>query len=133
MSGPWHPTGRARVSQNRPEAFGVCDQCGFTFQLRDLKWQVQWQGMQLQRIPYLVCRQCWDEPQEQLRTIILPPDPIPVDNPRPENYTFEVPSYISETDGSTNFVTEAGANLITMIQITPVSDPNDPILIPPDY
>lgn len=132
MSGPWHPTGRGRVSQRRPEALGVCDQCGFTYNLRELKWQLQWQGMQLQRIPYLVCDTCWDTPQEQLRTIILPPDPVPVDNPRPENYTFEVPSYISELSG-VNLVTMAGVNLITMIEVTPNPDPNAPILIPPDF
>lgn len=25
-----------------------------------------------------------DKPQEQLRTIVLPPDPVPIRNPRPE-------------------------------------------------
>jgi len=34
----------------------------------------------------LVCKSCLDVPQEQLRTIILPPDPVPISNPRPENY-----------------------------------------------
>ena len=29
-----------------------------------------------------------DVPQEQLRTILLPPDPVPVDNPRPEDYNI---------------------------------------------
>jgi hypothetical protein len=28
-------------------------------------------------------------PQEQLRTITLPPDPVPIENPRPENYTSD--------------------------------------------
>lgn len=132
MSGPWHPTGRARVSSRKPEAQGICDDCGFAYSLRDLRWKAQWQGMQLQRIPYLVCRQCWDVPQENLRTIILPPDPLPVLNPRPENYDFEVPSYISEV-GGINFVTTSGTNLVTSIEVTPTPDPNNSYLVPPDF
>lgn len=35
----------------------------------------------------LVCRECLDIPQSQLRPIVLPPDPVPIFNPRPEAYT----------------------------------------------
>lgn len=34
-----------------------------------------------------VCSHCTDRPSNQLRTIILPPDPVPVLDPRPENFT----------------------------------------------
>ena len=38
----------------------------------------------------LVCfDRCYDIPQEQLRTIILPPDPPPVINSRVPNFTYE--------------------------------------------
>ena len=79
-------TGRAAVSQTRPEAHGICDRCQFRFLHRDLSWQMQWRGTQLQNIRLLVCDSCKDKPNEQLRTIVLPPDPIPIMNARPENY-----------------------------------------------
>jgi hypothetical protein len=34
----------------------------------------------------LVCPSCLDRPNEQLRTITLPPDPVPIMNARPEYY-----------------------------------------------
>lgn len=51
----------------------------------DLSWQYQWRGTKLQNIQLLVCQDCLDIPQEQLRVIIIPPDPIPISNARPEN------------------------------------------------
>lgn len=105
MSGVWHPTGRARVSPRRPQALGVCDRCGFIYQHNALRWQFEWQGLQLQNLNILVCRDCLDVPQPQLKTIIIPPDPLPVLNPRPEPYTVEVPSYR---------VTQVGDRRVTM-------------------
>lgn len=89
----WHPTGRARVSARSPSALAVCQRCAFTYNRTDLRWQFQWQGMGLQNLNILVCDDCYDVPQQQLRAIILPPDPIPIDDPRPEPYQQEVPSY----------------------------------------
>lgn len=121
----WHPNGRARVNASASEAKAVCDRCGLMFSLRDLRFQYQWAGLQLQNLQLLVCDECLDVPQIQLKTIILPPDPLPVLNPRPEFYAAEVPSYISELDGD-HFVTEGGDHLVTMIRVTPSPDPNDP-------
>lgn len=95
------------------------------YSLRNLKWQFQWQGMQLQNLRILVCTTCLDIPQIQLKTIILPPDPLPVFNPRPENYAAEVPSYVSTQTGA-HFVTTSGVNLTTEIRVTPSPDPNNP-------
>lgn len=83
------PTGRAAVSRARPEAHAVCDRCGFRYLHRDLHWQYQWSGVRLQNIRLLVCDECYDTPQEQLRRIVIPPDPLPIMNPRPENYTSD--------------------------------------------
>jgi len=65
---------------------GICDGCGFQFTHSELVWQYEWMGPRLGNQRKLVCRTCNDEPQEQLRTLILPPDPTPIANPRPENY-----------------------------------------------
>jgi len=78
--------GRAYASVTRPRAFAVCDRCGiWTFHDR-LKWQYQWQGTSLQNIRLLVCARCLDRPQQQLRAIIIPADPVPIQNPRTEPF-----------------------------------------------
>jgi hypothetical protein len=81
------PHGRARINARYPQALGICDRCGFMYNLSDLQWQWDWlQGPRLFNLRILVCPPCLDEPQENGRTIVLPPDPIPVANARPENY-----------------------------------------------
>lgn len=87
------PTPRyARVDANNPEAFAMCDRCGFWYNRSDLVWQFEWGGQKLYNKEVLVCitgNRCYDKPQEQLRTIILPPDPPPIVNARPPNFSFE--------------------------------------------
>ncbi len=78
--------GNANVNARWPRAFAVCDRCGFLYNHDDLQWQHQWVATKLQNIRLLVCQTCLDKPQEQLRTIVLPPDPMPIENARPENY-----------------------------------------------
>lgn len=80
---------RASVNPGNPEAFAVCDRCGFWYNRSALQWQYQWSGTHIYSLGILVCDICYDTPFEQLRTIILPPDPPPVINARPPNYTFE--------------------------------------------
>lgn len=79
------PHGRARVNPSAPRAFAACDRCGFLVNHADLRWAHDWVGPRLQNKRFLVCDRCLDVPQEQSRTIILPPDPLPIQNPRP-NY-----------------------------------------------
>jgi len=79
------PQGRASISRTNPQALAICDRCGFRYLRIDLSWQHQWRGTKLQNIRMLVCEGCLDKPQENIRTIILPPDPIPIVNARPEN------------------------------------------------
>lgn len=79
------PHGRASISATRPRALGICGRCGFRYNHDRLMWQFQWAGVRLHNIRQLVCQDCYDTPQENgLRTIILPPDPIPIENARPE-------------------------------------------------
>lgn len=80
----------ARVDAANPEAFAQCDRCGFWRNRGDLVWQIQWGGVNLYNQQLLVCKdRCYDTPNEQLRTIILPPDPPPIINARPPNFTYE--------------------------------------------
>ncbi len=117
----WRFTGRAKVDPNNPQAFAVCDRCGFWYNHKDLKWQFQWMGPQLQNTRLLVCDTCLDVPQEQLRTIILPPDPMPVLNARPENRIADFVSYL---------VTEDGAFLVTENDDLLVTENSNPGVLP---
>ena len=83
------PHGRFSVSQTRPIARATCDRCGFIYNHNMLNWQFDWAGTKLQNKRILVCRRCQDVPQEQLRTFVIPADPIPIMNPRPESVTSD--------------------------------------------
>jgi len=78
--------GRASISAKHPRALAVCDRCGALYNHDRLQWQYQWVGPRLQNLYRLVCQPCLDIPQEQLKLIVLPPDPVPIANARPENY-----------------------------------------------
>ena len=80
------PHGRARISSSDPRALGICDRCGFQYNLRSLRYQYDWAGPQMINKQLRVCHVCYDEPQEQLRTTLITADPPPVVNPRPENF-----------------------------------------------
>ena len=75
-------SGRARVSSKNPQALAVCDRCSMWYNHSDLAWQYDWGGASLINKRILVCQPCNDIPQNQLRAIVLPADPVPVMNPR---------------------------------------------------
>lgn len=77
--------GHARVDPSDPQAFAVCDRCGFWWNRADLRWQYQYRGNSLVSLRLLVCERCLDEPHEFARPAVLPPDPLPIPDPRPEN------------------------------------------------
>lgn len=77
--------GRAFANPTKPEAFAICDRCGLTYNHSKLVWQWQYAGLTLINKRILVCTvTCLDKPSPFLKTIVLPPDPLPVKNPRPE-------------------------------------------------
>lgn len=133
MSGPFHPTGRGSVNARNPRSLAVCDRCSFTYNLDQLTWQYQWAGVKLQNLRLLVCCECLDKPQPQLKTIVIPPDPMPTLNPRPEQYAVTVPSFVateSATFSGSDLTAENGDNLVWEIEDTPLPDPNNPALYP---
>lgn len=81
--------GHAVVDSQNPEAGGMCDRCGERYPLRSLRWQYEYQGAGLINTRFLVCEVCLDIPNPQLLSPRLPPDPLPVENPRPEPYSLE--------------------------------------------
>ena len=82
-------SGRAKTDAKNPRAFGVCDRCALWYNHVDLKWQYDWAGASLINKRILVCETCYDEPQNQLRAIIVPADPMPIINPRVEPYAWD--------------------------------------------
>jgi hypothetical protein len=82
------PHGKATIDARQPRALAICDRCQFMVFHDSLKWQMRWRGPRLQNIRILVCPECYDIPNEQERTIVFPVDPVPIANPRPENYAL---------------------------------------------
>lgn len=80
---------RTKIDPNNPRANGVCDRCGFWYNHDQLKWQYEYRGINLHNIRLLVCDICLDKPNEGLRPLFLPPDPEPILDARPENYTVD--------------------------------------------
>lgn len=82
----------AAVDTTDPEGWAQCDRCGFWYNRSSLAFQYEWAGMQLYNTGSLVCvdgNGCYDTPQEQFRTIILPPDPPPIVNARVPDFDYE--------------------------------------------
>lgn len=146
---PWANYTHADINRSNPRPLGVCDRCGFTYNRDMLRWQYQWAGKAEFNLRILVCPPCMDTPQEQLRTIILPIDPVPIANPRPGEYAGMVISSspdIYDTIVPNQLVVESSGNpdlgntnignrepivtetsslpLMPEITITPNPDPN---------
>jgi hypothetical protein len=103
-------SGRARTSPSNPQAHSVCDRCGGRYNHVDLSWQYDWAGASLINKRILVCNHCTDTPQQQLRTIVLPADPPPIMNARPENFV----------NASTDYRVTSGLNSVNLQTGIPV-------------
>lgn len=80
-------SGRAVTSSTNPRAFAVCDRCGIWYNHYKLVYQWEWAGTQMQNTQMLVCTNtCLDIPNPQLKARMAPPDPVPIRDPRPENF-----------------------------------------------
>lgn len=107
----------AVVDPNNPVAFAQCDRCSKWRNRTDLVFQLGWAGQHLYNIQVLVCHDtCYDIPNEQLRTIVLPPDPPPVINARPPNFTYE------ETGPVQSTLTEDVAQGVLLLPVVSVED-----------
>lgn len=91
-----------QVDAENPRAEGICDRCGFRFNLDNLQWQYAYMGsVQPQNTRLLVCGRpgCLDPLNPQDSPYILPPDPLPVFNARPEPYLLDEASWLLTQDG----------------------------------
>ena len=83
-----HPK-RARTDASSPRAWATSDRSSFIGNHENLLWQKEWAGTGLINKRLLVYADEYDTPNRQLGTIVLPPDPLPVMNARPENYAID--------------------------------------------
>jgi hypothetical protein len=112
------PHGRAQVSATNPQAFARCDRCGFWVNHVNLRAQFQYSGTRLYNTNILVCDECLDIPQEQLKTIILPPDPVPIMNARPEQFVnaetdYRIANVVTVVDPVTGIPMTSGDTRVT--------------------
>lgn len=84
----YHGNFRATVNTSGHEdSFAICDLCGFLWNHSRLSFQWDYGGAELINLGILVCPDCLDIPFLPRKTILLPADPIPIENPRPPSYT----------------------------------------------
>ena len=143
--------GRARTSSTNPQAHAICDRCGFRYNHVSLRWQYDWRGASMQNLKFLVCDTCHDAPQEQLRAIVVPADPVPIENPRTQDFvnaeqntrttqgtTYDPVTGIANPNGDTR-ITENDQTRVTQqtgeppggLNQEPGTDPNVPLPAPP--
>ena len=109
------PTGRARVSTTNPRAFAVCDRCGCWQNHDRLSFQYEWTGTRLYNTRILVCPRCLDVPFQQLRTIVLPPDPVAILDARTEQFA------VDEAGPTSSAIAVAAAQGATVISVQSVT------------
>lgn len=140
-------SGRARTSARNPQAHACCDRCGFRYNHVDLRWQFDYAGASLINKRILICRTCEDLPQNQLRAIIIPADPVPILNPRVEAFIADETNYRTTSGqdtvnyptgipvpGDDKRITQDGNNRVTQqtgepnggLNQEPGTDPNAP-------
>jgi hypothetical protein len=68
---------------SRPRPVGFDDRTGFKRYLDDLNWQMFWAGPTMGNTHLRIAPDALDVPNEQARTIVIGPDPIPLKDPRP--------------------------------------------------
>lgn len=99
MAYRWHPK-NAEVDADSPRAWGTCARCGMQWNLNQLTWQYSYQGAFVPVNTFsLVCPKHIDPLNEQDQAYILPPDPSPIFNARPETYTLDEASWLLTQDG----------------------------------
>jgi hypothetical protein len=78
------------IDEQSPFGLGICDYTGFVFNRKDLIKQMRWSGNAIVCTGFLVGRPYADIPNEQDRPPILPPDPVPLRDPRTQQAQINV-------------------------------------------
>lgn len=85
------------VNPEDPISVGVCDHSGFVVPRNELVKNMQFRGNSLVWDGTLVWYKFADVPNAQQLSPILPPDPVPVKLPRPDNQMNQIPWSLQPT------------------------------------
>lgn len=110
-----HPK-RAEVDPSSPRAWATSDRNGMINNHDKMQWQWDWAGTSLINKRILVSPDELDVPQEQLRTIILPIDPPPIINARPEPYFIDEETQRRESDGTIRYQMDGTIRILSNSQ-----------------
>lgn len=112
-----HPIGASTNPHDGP--WTTCDRCGFISSHSRMQFQYDFMGGSVpQNLGLLVCSRCLDDLNWQQKLLILPPDPRPIANTRPEPYVVDETSWMTTQDGDV-ITAEDGETFIT-----PIPNPN---------
>lgn len=119
------PHGRAEVGPaGSDKPVGVCQRCGFLYNLPELVWQYQVRGPGVRNARILVCtRTCVDDLQRNFFPDVLPIDPPPLFNTRPEAFFLDEVDVLS-TQTEVPITTQSGDEI-------PVNQPSQNFSDPP--
>ena len=120
MSWRPHPR-RTTLDINDPDPWGTSDRSGFIGNHSEMVFQYVWGGNQLINTGVLVHPDELDLPNEQFRTLILPPDPDPLFNARPEPYVIDETDWLTagvRGGGGDIFETQNGVQIVTQPSAT---------------
>ncbi len=110
-----HPR-RARTNPSSPRAWATDMRSGFIGNAENLVYQYEYRGTQLINTQILVYRDQLDEPNPQLKTIILSPDPVSITNARPEPYAIEEQTMRITEDGQIRYLMDGTVRLESNLQ-----------------
>lgn len=110
-----HPR-RARTDPTSPRAWARSDRSGFLGNHENLQWARDWRGNAIVNLRILVWESELDVPQRQLGNLILPPDPEPIMNARPEQYYIDEWTYRETQDGTQRLLMDGTKRIQSNVQ-----------------
>lgn len=111
----YRPSPKYASKDARRGSWTTCDECGFLWNLSRMQFQYDFMGGSVpQNTGYLVCPRCLDDLNYQRQLLIIPPDPPPIANTRPEPYAVDETDWLTTEDGDI-LTTESDDPLITDI------------------
>ena len=121
-----HPR-RTRTSIRSPRAWGTSDRTGFLGQHERMRFQLTWAGFSLVNTNILVHPDEYDVPNRQTGAILIPPDPLPILNARPEAYVaVDEYTYRLQMGGQARYLMDGVTQRVLSPSEGPLQSPSPP-------
>lgn len=109
----YRPQPKYASKDSRRGPWSTCDCCGMIVSGSELQWQMAYKGGPTPvKTGFLKCSRCLDGLNGQRKLLILPVDPAPFFNVRPENYAVDETNWMT-TETEVIIDTESGQDVIT--------------------